>query len=340
MRTTALGQTGLTSSVLGFGCSALLGRAGRRDSLRALAASWDAGITLYDTARSYGYGESEALLGEFLRGRRDRAVISTKFGILPAPQQLWKRIAKPAARTLLSLMPSAHGALRKQAATQFTGDQFTVEVLVKSIEESLKKLRTDYVDLLFMHSAPASVLDDDRLLSALGQLVSSGKVRVAGISADPTIIDLTLSRQPAHIRALQFPCNVFDLSVTRVLSRTHALSGQSGPESAPEYAAFANHPFGGAVRVHQSRTILQQLAGSPHVAPELREKLGGVNDSVLADVVLNVILSGTGIHTVIPAMMKIPHLEKNIAAVVSSRFTAEELAQLRVSLTQASAEPH
>ena len=55
-------------SVLGFGCAALMGRVGRRDSLAALAAAQDAGINFFDTARSYGYGESEALLGQFLTG--------------------------------------------------------------------------------------------------------------------------------------------------------------------------------------------------------------------------------------------------------------------------------
>jgi len=323
MRTTELGQAGIATSVLGFGCSALLGRSGRRDSLAALGAAWDAGIRLYDTARSYGSGESEALLGEFLRGRRDKAVISTKFGIIAARQQLWKRIAKPVGRKILSLVPSSHGLLRKQAAGQFTGDQFTVPVLEASIHESLRKLRTDYVDLLFMHAAPASVLDNDELLTALDKLVTSGKVRAAGISADPEVIDLTLQRKPEPLQALQFPCNVFDLSAARLLTGTNN-----------RFAAIANHPFGGTARVLQSRAILLRVAGSTDTPVGLREKLGAVDDTVLADVVLNIILGGTGIHCVVPAMMKIPHLEKNVAAVVRSRFTPDEIGQLRGALTQ------
>lgn len=57
-------------SVLGLGCAAMLGRAGRRDSLAALGAAYDAGITFYDTARSYGYGACEGLLGEFFAGKK------------------------------------------------------------------------------------------------------------------------------------------------------------------------------------------------------------------------------------------------------------------------------
>lgn len=73
-------------TALGFGCSAMGGRVSTRQSLVALGAAYDAGITLYDTARSYGYGQAETILGNFLRGRRDTVVISTKFGILPGGQ--------------------------------------------------------------------------------------------------------------------------------------------------------------------------------------------------------------------------------------------------------------
>ena len=76
-----LGSSGLRTPQIGFGCSALLGRSGRSDSLKALGVAWDEGVRFFDTARAYGYGESEGLLGEFLRGRRDQAVIATKFGI-------------------------------------------------------------------------------------------------------------------------------------------------------------------------------------------------------------------------------------------------------------------
>jgi aryl-alcohol dehydrogenase-like predicted oxidoreductase len=283
--------------------------------LRALAAAWDAGITFYDTARSYGYGESEALLGEFLRTRRDQAIISTKFGILPARQQLWKRAAKPVARALLSLAPSSRNMLRKQVAGQFTPNQFTVGVLEQSIHESLRKLKTDYVDFLFMHDAPASVLHQDELLAKLDQLVASGKVRVAGISAAPEVIGLVLREHPKALRALQFPCNVFDLSTADVA----AAAKGSG------LAAVANHPFGGVTRVEQSRAILKNIASSSSTPAELRAKLETVDDAVLADVVLNIILSSPGIHVVVPAMMKPSHLNNNVNAVAKSRFTSDEI---------------
>ena len=115
MKEIELGDTGLRSPQIGFGCAALLGRSGRSESLRALAAAWEEGIRFFDTARSYGYGESEALLGEFLRGRREQAVIATKFGILAARQSAWKQAAKAVARKIIAVAPGARGLIRKGA---------------------------------------------------------------------------------------------------------------------------------------------------------------------------------------------------------------------------------
>src|SRR6202789_2700171 len=110
MQSIARGNFVIRTPALGFGCSAVLGRVGRKASLAALAAAYDAGITFYDTARSYGYGESEALLGEFLRSRRDSVVLSTKFGIVPIQVGLFKKTLKPLARKLLQLAPVARKA--------------------------------------------------------------------------------------------------------------------------------------------------------------------------------------------------------------------------------------
>ncbi len=84
----ALSSLETRTPILGFGCSAVMGRVSRKASLAALTAAYDCGIIFYDTARSYGYGESEALLGEFFRGRRDQVLLSTKFGILQPPRAL------------------------------------------------------------------------------------------------------------------------------------------------------------------------------------------------------------------------------------------------------------
>jgi len=324
MQEIELGNSGLRAPQLGFGCSAILGRSGRAESLRALAAAWDYGIRFFDTARSYGYGESEALLGEFLEGRRDQAVIATKFGILAASQSGWKRVAKAVARQLLAVAPGARSVLQKGAASQFSSGQFTIPVLQQSIEQSLCKLKTDCVDILFMHAAPSSVLEQDDLLEAMGRLVEAGKVKIAGLSAEPDVVALAVERRTPPLRAMQLPCNVFNLPAAGMASG-----------SAARYVWVANHPYGGVVRVQRCRETLRAMAASCELDAILREKLGTLEDRVFADAVLSVILRDTGIHVVIPAMMRVEHIRANVEAVANSRFDDREIAQIRRALADA-----
>lgn len=321
MRTVTLGETAMRTSVLGFGCSAVLGRVGRKASLAAMAAAYDAGVTFFDTARSYGYGESEGLLGEFLRGRRDSVVISTKFGIVPAQTNLFKETIKPFARKLLQFVPSARKAVQKQIGAQFSPNNFTVEVLRSSIETSLRKLQTDTIDLLFMHQAPVSALQQEELMAALQQLVVDGKVRRFGVSSHPAVVEAALD---AGMRTVQFPCNLFDLGITQRLEACGS-----------DVVAIANHPFGGGARIAESKALLTSLAQSDETPALLREKLHVVDDAVLADAVFNLITKGTSIQVVIPSMLQLPHLRANVAAIDNSRFTADDLVFLRHTLSAA-----
>jgi aryl-alcohol dehydrogenase-like predicted oxidoreductase len=322
MRTVALGDSVLRPSVLGFGCSAVLGRVGRKASLNALAAAYDAGITFFDTARSYGYGESEALLGEFLHTRRDSVVISTKFGIRPAQTTLLKQSLKPLARKLLLLAPAARKAMQHQIAAQFSAGHFTVAALRQSLDTSLRALRTSYVDLLFMHEAPQSVLQQEDLLAALQQLVAEGKVRRFGISSQPPVIEAALAANLPGLRSVQFPCNLFDLGIAQRLA-----------ESGSDIVAIANHPFGGPHRIAASKALLASLSQHPGAPASLREKLHSIDDAILADAVLNTITHDTGIQVVVPSMLQLDHLRANIAAIEHSRFTPEDLHWLRNKLT-------
>jgi aryl-alcohol dehydrogenase-like predicted oxidoreductase len=326
MQQIELGNSGIRSPQLGFGCSALLGRSGRADSLRVLSVAWEEGIRFFDTARSYGYGESEALLGEFLQGRRHQSVIATKFGILPARQTLWKNAAKTAARWMLAVAPCAHAMLHWGAASEFTHNHFSVSVLEQSIAESLRKLRTDYVDFLFLHAAPASVLEQGDLLAALAKLVEAGKVRVVGLSAEPTVVADAMRRQVQPLQAMQFPCNVLNLAALDSITQS----------SGADYACIANQPYGGVSRVQACRTVLRQVAAKQETDPAIREKLGQVDDSIFADVVLNVLLRDTKIHVAIPAMMRVEHIRASVSAVSNSRFESTEIAQIRTILAGSS----
>lgn len=153
MRFRRLGDSGLQVSVVGVGCNNFGGRASREASLQVVDAAYDEGINLFDTADVYGgaggNGASETILGEALKGRRDQAIIATKFG-LP-----------------FGADPHDRGGSRRH--------------IHKAVEASLRRLETDYIDLYQFHE-PDPHTPIDETLSALDDLVHAGKVRYLGSS--------------------------------------------------------------------------------------------------------------------------------------------------------------
>jgi len=154
MRYRPLGDSGLMVSVTGLGCNNF----GRRLDLGAtravVNAALDSGIILLDTSDTYGGGGgSEELLGEVLAGRRDQVVLATKFG-----HQDFDMGYGPAAGA-----KGGRGYIRR------------------AVERSLRRLRTDYLDLYQIHT-PDPVTPVAETLAALGELVAEGKVRYLGHS--------------------------------------------------------------------------------------------------------------------------------------------------------------
>jgi len=153
MRYRSLGNSGLVVSVAGLGGNNF-GRKLEVDATRAVVdAALDAGITLLDTAESYGAGRSEEFLGEVLARRRDQVVLATKFGHRGADM--------------------GYGA----AAGAKGGRGY----IMRAVEGSLRRLRTDYIDLYQIHTPdPATPIEET--LTALSDLVAQGKVRYLGHS--------------------------------------------------------------------------------------------------------------------------------------------------------------
>jgi aryl-alcohol dehydrogenase-like predicted oxidoreductase len=304
-------------SELGFGCAAVAGSVSRKASLRALHDAFEAGVTLYDTARSYGYGQSEAVVGEFLAGRRESVVLCTKFGIMPAAVGGWKRTIKPLAQLAIGTFPGLRQLARQQAASQFVPNQFTPEILKSSFAQSLRELKTSYVDLLLLHAAPISVLQQDDLLDSMHRLVEEGKVLMAGISAPLPVIGRYLTQRPPQLTTAQFALNPSNLSFIRT-TRQHQ-----------DLLLIGNHPFGGPAGVSALKASVARLRLSSGLPPELREKLDPADPQLLPEIVLNCVLRGTGLSAVIPAMMKLPHIRSNVCAVEHCRFSLGEIALLQ-----------
>jgi aryl-alcohol dehydrogenase-like predicted oxidoreductase len=154
MRYTTLGNSGLVASVVGLGGNNFGGRLDLAATRAVVETAIDCGITLLDTADTYGGGgRSEELLGEVLAGRRDQIVLATKFGHQAAD---------------MGYGPAA-GAKGGRAYIR------------RAVEQSLRRLRTDYIDLYQIHT-PDPQTPIGETLAALNELVAEGKVRYLGHS--------------------------------------------------------------------------------------------------------------------------------------------------------------
>ncbi|WDL95755.1 aldo/keto reductase [Alicyclobacillus sp. ALC3] len=149
MKYRKLGGSGLDVSVIGLGTNAFGRRADRESSIRVIHAALDAGVNFIDTANIYTGTLSESIIGEAIADRRDEVVLATKAGLVAGET------------------PNSRGSSRAH--------------LMREVENSLKRLRTDYIDLYQIHTFdPYTPLDET--LRALDDLVRSGKVRYIGAS--------------------------------------------------------------------------------------------------------------------------------------------------------------
>jgi aryl-alcohol dehydrogenase-like predicted oxidoreductase len=149
MRTRTLGDGGPEVTVVGLGTNNFGGRCDLEQTRAVIDAALEEGITLFDTADIYSQGTSESYIGEVLEGRRDRVVLATKFG-----------------------MPMDDGPDVPRGSRGY---------IRWAVEGSLKRLRTDVIDLYQMHRPDADTPIDETL-GALNELVVEGKVRYIGSS--------------------------------------------------------------------------------------------------------------------------------------------------------------
>jgi aryl-alcohol dehydrogenase-like predicted oxidoreductase len=152
LRHRPLGRSGLVVSHVGIGCNAFGTRIDAEQVRAVVDTALEQGVTFFDTADVYGLGASEELLGQALRGRREDVVVATKFGM-----------------DMEGRNGPDHGA---RASRRY---------LRRAVEASLRRLGTDHIDLYQLHQ-PDLVTPVEETLTALGELVSEGKVRYVGCS--------------------------------------------------------------------------------------------------------------------------------------------------------------
>lgn len=159
MRQIPLGNSGLKSSAMGLGCMGMSEFYGPRDdvvSMQTLERAFELGVTFYDSSDMYGRGHNEELLGKFIRNKRDKVIISTKFGFKRDP----------------------NGA---DGSTQDRDLDNSPAYIRQACDASLKRLGSDYIDVYSAHRLDTT-RPIEEVVGTVAELVKAGKVKTIGFS--------------------------------------------------------------------------------------------------------------------------------------------------------------
>ncbi|HKR67114.1 MAG TPA: aldo/keto reductase [Thermoanaerobaculia bacterium] len=293
-----LGNTGLRVSEIGFGGWAIGGRADAGgtplgwgasnddESLAAIRRARDLGVTFFDTADSYGFGRSESLLGIVLSRRREDVVIATKVGVVR----------------------DAEGRARKD---------FSRGHISHAVDGSLKRLRTDYIDLYQLHNPTLDDLRRDDIHEAMDRLQEVGKIRYWGVSVTTPEEGIEIVNRGWGY-ALQVLYNVLNQApakelfplaqqkgygiVARVPLASGLLSGKFRPDT-----SFAIDD------VRQNFLTPKRLEEVIPRVDEAKSIIGGTARS-LAEGALRFVLAHEAVSTMIPGMRNVRQVEMNVGA--------------------------
>ena len=294
MRYRTLGATGIRVSEIGFGAWGIGGSSngavayGPTDdetSRRAVRSAVECGVNFFDTADFYGFGHSETVLGNALRDVRGNVVIATKAGMLST-----------------------------------SGEQdFSPEYLRRSLEKSLFRLRTDYIDLFQLHSPPIDLLlRDDRYMATLERLRREGSIRAYGISARSPG-DALIAVRDLGFRSVQVNFNLLDQrAMENGLFDLCQSEGVGIIGRTPLCFGFLTGQYSAAAQFdpndHRSRWSLEQRERWASALGLFLAKVKSSAEQTPAQFALRFCLSFAAISTVIPGMLTEEHVKENALA--------------------------
>lgn len=166
---------------VGFGCSRLSYHLTTARGIRNLECAFDEGIDHFDCAPLDGFGAAEGILGQFASNKRSRITITTKLGSEPGSSLLRNLFIQ---NTLRQAWRFAGSEFSDKVTEYAARPAFSPEQLRNSLENSLRELRTDYVDYLLLHEFSLGDVNTDDLVEALDRLKAAGKIRQYGVTAD------------------------------------------------------------------------------------------------------------------------------------------------------------
>jgi aryl-alcohol dehydrogenase-like predicted oxidoreductase len=305
MKYRELGKAKVKVSAIGLGCQPFIGNYGPVEEATAISIihrAIDLGVTLFDTAGTYGRGQNEEWVGRALKGKRDKVVLETKFGNLRG-------------------QPGEGGRL-------YDGRPEYVPV---ACEESLKRLRTDVIDIYYLHRVDPEVPIEDTV-GAMARLVEAGKVRHLGLSeAGPETLRRASKVHP--ITALQSEYSVW---VRDYEKETIPACRELGIGFVAYYAMGRGFLSGKLrtlegleatdTRLRVPRLQEENIGHNLELLDRLNE-VAGAKGCTLAQLVLAWILHQGDDLVPIPGMTEMAYLEENILA-PDVALNADDLARI------------
>ena len=304
MRKRTIGQ-GLEVSAIGLGCMGMSQSfppfPERSDSIALLRAAVERGVTLFDTAQVYGPFDNEELVGAALEPVREQVVIATKFGF-------------------------------ELSTGQSRGQDSRPETIKRSVNDSLKRLRTDYIDLLYQHRVDPDVPIED-VAGAVKELIAEGKVRHFGLS-EAGVQNIRRAHAVQTVTALQSEYSLWWREPEDAILPTLEELGIGFVPFSPLGKGFLtgkideNTTFqSGDFRNTVPRFTDPAARKANNAFVEILERVAQRKDATPAQVALAWILAQSPSIVPIPGTTKLPRLEENIAA-TELELTPDDLAEI------------
>lgn len=302
MRRILLGDTGWSTTAIGYGCAGLMRPGNEPERQALLAAAFDVGIRHFDVARYYGHGQAEGVLGRFVSqtGCRDEITITTKFGMEPPALggSSRGRMLMGLARRVASIHPSVRKILSARASAGVKKNRFDVASAQASLETSLRELGTDHIDLFLLHEASLEDSRTEGLLEFLEEAKSAGKIRAFGLGSDFPLVPPIIENNPA---------------VTRVVQIANCLGQWNRRKLPPDASRLVN--------THGALKILPALEAALKVAPadvaRNWEALGAPQGSALAGLILGLALHDNPLGITLFSSTQPSRIRSNVAEALS-----------------------
>lgn len=324
MKFRRFGSTDLLCSEVGLGCQSLGGGLFNEDSAATtiLRQAFDGGINFFDTADHYSMGRSEELIGNAFHRNRHEVVICTKIGTrYDAVRGLVLRMRQVASPFSNFLIPFRKRLHRFRAAGR-RGD-FSAPYVANAVESSLRRLRTEYIDVLLLHKPPSRVLEDEDLIRTLERLKESGKVRHLGVAAG-TNADAVMSLRLPWVSTVQVTLSLVEQSAREEVPLTHS----------SEKAILARNPRGFGYLTEEGLDLTaEDYAYDDNESERLRSlsrnfKFLTEAGRSLSTAAIKYVLQQPGVTLALPRVTSPQQLQDILAAPESPDLTAEELLRI------------